>query len=196
MQLTYNCEGNGEVHLDVLKVICGNTEGKSLCDLCCGFASQTRQLGFTEKHFVDKVYRDLAEESKNFWHNDIAYHIGNIAGRKHYDVVIMLDAIEHFKKPIAYAYLDCMIGMAEKQIIFTPLGSYLIETTETEDPDSHKSGWWANEFEDMGWSTIVFTNFHKLLNIGAFFAWRSPNQEQEFERIKNELNQKEWTKFS
>ncbi len=62
MRKTYNCEGNGAVHLDVLKAICGDAGSKSMVDLCCGFAPQTRQLGFKDRFYIDIVERDLAEE--------------------------------------------------------------------------------------------------------------------------------------
>lgn len=192
MTKVYNCEGNGEVHLDVLKSICGDTSNKFLCDLCCGEAPQTRKLGFRTKHFVDIVKRDLGEDNCNFLQNMAEFHLYNLAGFARYDVITFLDAVEHFKKNIGYLLLDAIDNMAKLKIVFTPLGDYIIETIETDNPDSHKSGWLPKEFEDMGWSTIVFPNFHPTLNIGAFFAIKCDNLESEFERIINELNKKEW----
>jgi len=192
MAIMYNCEGNGEVHLDVLKAICGNTENKSMVDLCCGFAPQTRRLGFVSRLYVDSVKRDLAEESKWFANEDVFYFLDK--NTLHFDVGISLDAVEHFVKERALLLLNKMRMISNKQIIFTPLGDYLIETTRTDNPDSHKSGWLPQEFEDMGYATIVFPNFHKLLNIGAFFAFRCENLEDEFKIISNELNNKTWAK--
>lgn len=193
MTKEYNCEGNGEVHLDVLKAICGNTSNKSMIDLCCGFAPQTRQLGFKDRFYIDVFERDLKEENENFLARDIFWLMDSMFPLK-MDCCFMLDAIEHFKRDDAYKILRWMNDTFALQIIFTPLGDYLIEKKETNNPDSHKSGWLSKEFEDMGWHTIVFPNFHPTLNIGAFFAFKCNNSESEFERIINELNKKEWTK--
>ena len=96
MTISFDCNGNGEVHLDVLKAICGNTEGKSMLDMGCGFAPQTRQLGFTEKVYVDKVERDLAEEMPYFLNCDLMSD--KYFREEGYDVSIMSDCIEHFEK--------------------------------------------------------------------------------------------------
>lgn len=195
MTIMYNCEGNGEVHMDVLKAICGDTSGKSMIDLCCGFAPQTRRLGFENKFYIDVVDRDLAEEKKRFLVIDIFYYITNFL---HFicDTSFLLDAVEHFPKEKSKIILKWMEDYSKKQIIFTPLGDYIIETVETNNPDSHKSGWLPQEFEEMGYATIVFPNFHKLLNIGAFFAFKCENLEEECKRISNELNNKSWANLN
>jgi len=190
MTLKYNCEGNGEVHLDVLKAICGDTVGKSMIDICCGFAPQTRQLGFSNELYIDKVVRDLGD--KKMKQGDILIKDSRIFEGDKYDVLFILDAIEHFVKKDGYDVLKQIQKISSKQIVFTPLGDYIIEAVPTDNPDSHKSGWLPQEFEDMGWGTIVFPNFHPTLNIGAFFAFKCDNLEQEFERVKNELNNKSW----
>ena len=188
MRLTFDCNGSGEIHLDVLKTICGDTKGKSMLDLGCGFAPQTRQLGFTQKKYVDIVKRDLGEETPFFYHEDILqFLMDNIT--KKWDVCISLDVIEHFTSFYARAILGSMMQISDKQIIFTPLGEYILETTPSKDPDTHKSGWLPEQFEQMGWNTIVFPNFHPTLEIGAFFAYRS-NNAFEYDRIKNELNKR------
>lgn len=189
-------EGNGDIHLDVIKVICGTTENKSMIDLCCGFAPQTRQLGFKNKLYVDVVYRDLMEESDDFRVMDVlAFMKGGGDHGKYFDVSIMLDGIEHFRKDDANYILDWMYENSDKQIIFTPLGDYVIETVPTNHPDSHKSGWMPEDFEAMGWNTIVFPKFHALLGIGAFFAFNCPGS-NEPERIKLQLtaNSQQWRK--
>ena len=188
MILKYNCEGNGEVHLDVLKAICGDTKGKSLLDLGAGFAPQTRQLGFTERLYVDKVERDLAEEMPYFLNCDLMSD--KYFKAEGYDVSTCLDCIEHFQKEAGKYLLHIMQKYSRKQIVFMPYGDYLIEEIETDNPDSHKSGWTENDFKD--WGCIIFTKFHPLLNIGAFFAFKCKNLDEEFERVKNELNNTSW----
>ena len=195
MRLTFDCEGYSEVHLDVLKVLVGEIwrMEKDMVDLCCGFAAQTRQLQFSDKNFIDIVDRDLAEENVNFEVRDVMEFIGCRFPQKLHST-FLLDAIEHFKKEEGKKILYWMNENSERSIVFTPLGDYLIETTETNNPDSHKSGWHPEEFEENGWVTVVFPNFHKLLGIGAFFALKCDNIKDEFKNIYYELNQKEWAK--
>jgi hypothetical protein len=188
--LKYSCEGSGEVHFDVLKAICGDTDGKSMVDLGCGFAAQTRKLGFAERTYVDKVERGLVEEMPYFLNCDLMSD--KWFKEDGYDVSIMLDCIEHFNKESGRYLLHVMQKYSRKQIIFTPYGDYIVETTPTDNPDSHKSGWYPQDLE--GWACVVFHNFHPILNIGAFFAFKCENLEQEFERVKNELNNKTWAK--
>lgn len=193
MQIIFpNVEGGGEVHLDVLKAICGATSNLSMVDLGCGFASQTRQLGFRSRTYVDVIERDLGEEMPYFLKCGI---LSNQYFKKYkYDVAFCLDVIEHFPKEVG-DYVKYLMGrLASKQVIFTPLGDYLIEKIPTDDPDSHKSGWLPEEFEKDGWATIVFQNFHPTLNIGAFFAFYCDNVGEEFKRVSTELKNKEWSK--
>ena len=186
MNITINKEGNGELHLQILKALCGETAGKSMMDLCCGFAPQTRLLGFSNKFYIDSVSRELGSENDNFLVIDIFEFIRAIPTTE-IDTMFLLDAIEHFEKGKSFNIVRWMEDNSNKQIIFTPLGDYIIETTPTDNPDSHKSGWMPQEFNDMGWATITLPNFHPTLNIGAFFAFKCNNLENEFNRVKNLL---------
>lgn len=192
MQITFNIPGSPEIHLDVLKAICGDVSNLSMLDLGCGFAPQTRQLGFRSRTYVDVVERDLGEEVHYFLNCSILSN--HYFKKDKYDVCVCLDVIEHFVKEIG-DYIKYLMGrVAHKQVVFTPLGDYLIEGIPTENPDSHKSGWLPEEFEKDGWATIVFPNFHPTLNIGAFFAFHCDDTETEFYRILTELESKSWAK--
>ena len=83
-----------------------------------------------------------------------------------------------------------MLLRSEKAIIFTPLGDCNI--TDDDNPDRHKSGWTPEDFKND--AVIVFPDFHKSMNQGAFFAWFCGNIKEDFERVKNELNNKTWNK--
>lgn len=182
MKLTYNCEGNGVLYLQIMKAICGDTSDKSMADLGCHTAPYTAQLGFKERTYIDIQDRglDFKEEEKYFVNQDIMDFL--IEG-KHYDVLISSDSIEHFSKEDGEAVLELMQLYSNKQIIFTPLGAYNI--TKDDNPDSHRSGWYPKDFK--GWASIVLPNFHPSLNTGAFFVWHCENIEQDFKRVKNEL---------
>jgi hypothetical protein len=56
-------------------------------------------------------------------------------------------------------------------IIFTPLGPWMLDEGATH-PDKHKSGWWPEELEKVGWRTKVYPKWHTALQCGAFFAYK------------------------
>ncbi|HEY8660092.1 MAG TPA: hypothetical protein VIM07_00750 [Chitinophagaceae bacterium] len=180
-----NIEGSGEVYLKILKAICGDTENKSMVDLMCHHAPYTQMLGFKTKTYIDILDRKLdnTDDQKYFICNDIFNFLKK--NEIIYDVAICSDGIEHLPKDKGFELIELMLTNSEMQIIFTPLGEYMV-TVETDiNPDSHKSGWLPEDFK--GWSSIVIPNFHPKLNTGAFFAWHCDNIEHDFERVKNEL---------
>lgn len=185
MKLEYpGITGSGEVYLKVLKAICGDTEGGSMVDLMCHRAPYTPMLGFRDRLYVDVQDRGLdhIQEQRLFVKSDIwEFLVDNSDLRC--DVMICSDGIEHLRKQAGFDLLFTMKLMSKKQIIFTPLGEYMI--TNNNNPDSHKSGWMPEEFKE--WAAIVFPDFHPLLNKGAFFAWHCENIQQDFERVRNEL---------
>lgn len=185
MRLEYPNSGSGELYRTVMKAICGDVNGKSMLDLCCGEIPHTDTLPFQHKIFVDSLDRGGAGGNANFIKSDIFDFLNQ--NSQNYDVTILSDSIEHFRKPEANLLLSEMYLCSDKQIIFTPLGPHMVEWIETNDPHSHKSGWTENDFP--GWASIVFPNFHSTMNLGAFFVWNAPDLKEDFERVKNELNQ-------
>lgn len=190
MQAVFQVDGSPEIHLDVLKAICGDTSNLSMLDLGCGFAPQTRQLGFRSRTYVDVVERDLGDEMRYFLNCNILSN--EYFKKEKYDVCFALDVVEHFHKDAGQYMIFLMGKMADKQVIFTPLGEYLVGKGDPDSPDTHRSGWLPEEFK--GWATIVFHNFHLTLGIGAFFAFHSDNLETEFYRVLTELESKLWAK--
>ena len=188
MRLVIDINGSGEVYLKIMKSICGNIYEKSMIDIGCHKAPYTPQLGFKERTYVDIQNRplDFVEEQKHFIQSDILEFLKT--NKKRFDVAIASDVIEHFTNFNARCVLGSMIDCSDKQIIFTPLGSHIVEVNVTDNPDTHKSGWWPQQFEQLGWATIVLPNFHKSMNVGAFFSFHCTNTETEFERVKIELN--------
>jgi hypothetical protein len=178
-------KGNGQMYLDVMKAICGDTVGKSMVDLMCHHAPYTPLLGFKNRTYVDLNFRGLdhKEEEKYFVEADVFEYLLKITNV--FDVSICSDGIEHLIKDRGIDLLHSMMDYSDKAIIFTPLGEYMI--TDDDNPDSHKSGWLPEEFDSAGWAFVVFPDFHPTLNKGAFFAWHCNDIEQDFERVKNEL---------
>lgn len=175
--------GENELHLKILKAICGPTEGKSMVDLCCYHAPTTPKLGFSKRTYVDIQDRRLDDPNEQqFFVNADVLHTFEFFTPPKFDVSICIDGIEHFTKAWGYRLLEIMETISDKQIIFTPLGEYMVDV-ESDHPDTHKSGW-----DPMpGYANIVLPNFHPTLNRGAFYFFKCSNLEQEFERVKQEL---------
>jgi hypothetical protein len=198
MQLVFeNIEGSGEIYLDVVGAICSDVLGNDNCsmlDLMCHHSPYNAQLPFTEKVFVDIQDRplDFVSEQVNFVQYDVLKFLErNLA---EFDVIICSDGIEHLTKRDGFRMLKMMQNQSHKHIIFTPLGEYCLELNPTNDPDAHRSGWEPKEF--VGWASIIFTDFHKQNNAGAFFTWHCKDIEKDFERVKNILKDKSWTKLN
>lgn len=179
-----NIEGNGEIYLDLMRAICGDTAGKSMVDLMCHKAPYTPQLGFERRTYVDIQFRglDFKEEEKYFIEADVLDYLETCISsyedlqRKVFDVAIASDSIEHLLIKDGQKLITLMMATSFKQVIFTPNGSYAVEE-ESINPDAHKSGWNPSYFNEIGWLVVVFPGFHKQLNIGAFFAINSSKKE-------------------
>ncbi len=184
--ILHGIEGSGDVYLDIMKIICGDTSGKSMCDLACHHAPYTSQLGFKDRTYVDIQNRPLdnPNEQQYFVQADIFSLLKDPRG-PHFDDCILSDALEHFKTEDGYYLIGLMRRRSMKQIIFTPLGAYMVDETSTH-PDSHKSGWTPDML--FGWLSIVLPNFHPRLNTGAFFAINCSDEEKG--RIYNEIKTK------
>ena len=189
MRLEYpNIEGTIEIYMHVLRAICGDTAGKSMIDLCCAFAPNTPKLGFSKRHYLDIIDRELdhKEEQQFFWKKNVLDVCFGYDYVEKFDVSICSDGIEHFYPHDGQKLIAIMKRISHKQIIFTPLGEiFKLHNTGPDDPEAHHSLWTPDDFP--GWATIVFPHYHKVWNGGAYFAWKCENIEQDFERVKNLL---------
>jgi hypothetical protein len=185
MRLEYKNTGSGDLYRKVMKSICGDVRGKTALDVCCGEIPHVKELGFAKVTHVDIEDRGGAGNDPDFIKSDIFEFFKK--NKKIYDVSIASDCIEHFRRKDAHELLHQMDLCSDCQIVFTPLGPYMVEYEQTNNPHSHKSDWYPEYFK--GWATITFPNFHKLMNLGAFFAWNCIGIDEEFERVKKELNQ-------
>lgn len=193
MNLTYpTVNGTIEIYMDVMRSLCGDTAGKSMIDLGCHKAPNTPRLGFAKKLYVDVLPQilDHPEEQKYFRKADILEYNEEFID---FDVAICSDCIEHLTLVQGLELLEIMRFMADKQILFTPLTDLFgMAEMSNKDPEAHRS-LWSPEMLD-GWITISFPRYHEVWNGGAFFAMRCIDMHQEFERIKNDLDLKSWTK--
>lgn len=191
MQITFEkVYGNDTVYLDCLKAICGDTQGKSMSDLGCNLAPHTPKLGFERKVYVDVLDRKLdhPEEQRYFVKDDM---LSFLRMGVHYDNTLSLDSIEHLSTSQGAQLISQMELHSDKQVIFTPLNAWMMDL-EGNDPEGHHSLWTPELLPDF--ASIVFPVYHYSLNIGAWFGWKCKDVESDFERVKNELNTKEWAK--
>lgn len=189
-----NVTGSGEIWLDVVMAICGDTKDKSMVDLMCHHAPYTSQLGFKERRYIDVLDRGLdnKEEEKYFIKMDVFDFLDSCLYRDQFDVMICSDGIEHLTKEQGHELLHGMWLYSNKQIIFTPTGDHNL--TKDNNPDTHKSSWNPEDFDAASCVIINFPNFHSSIKLGAFFAFTHNSDLKEYERVKSELNNKSWAK--
>jgi hypothetical protein len=181
--------GNREVYMDCLNAIIGEKRN-SMIDLGCNLAPHTPLLGFSERAYYDILDRvlDYPEERIFFTKQDIL----EVVPSKVVDVAFALDVIEHLTIEDGYKLLSKMEKYAHKQILFTPLTDLFGFDYDTPDPEAHRSLW--NPEMSPQYASIIFPDYHRVWNGGAYFFWKSENIEQEFESVLNILKNREWAK--
>lgn len=172
--------GNGNLHLSILKEICGDLSGKSMIDLMCHRAPHTPRLGFSSSVYIDIQDRDFdfPEVRKDF----ILIDVLKFNSLTNFDFSFCLDGIEHLSKDDGHRLLNLMTEISTNQVIFTPLGYVYISAEK--DPDSHKTGWTPDELPD--WNKIIFPDWHPTLEVGAWYAWKGKTVDEE--TIKTIIN--------
>ena len=169
----------------IIKAIIGSKiNQQSLIDLCSCEATVTRNLTFKNKIYVDVLdCWDIPGQMHNFIQTDV---LGNHEiFNQHFDVANCSDGIEHLIKEDGFKLIERMKNISDKQILFTPLGNYMVETGN-DDPKCHKSGWCPEDFE--GFASIVAPQYHPTLGehgVGAFWVWRCDDIEADFQRVKD-----------
>lgn len=184
MKIQINQHGSFPLYERVIEAIMGSkTCDLSLIDLCCCEATVTRKLNFKEKTYVDVLdCWDIPGQMDRFIQTDV---LGDHEiFKKRYDIANCSDGIEHLTKENGFKLVERMKTISDKQILFTPLGNYMVEN-DNPDPKCHKSGWFAEDFE--GFASIVCPNYHPTLNVGAFWVWRCNEIEKDFVRVKKLL---------
>lgn len=183
MRIDIDKEGGFDLCRAVMTAIVGRPmQELTLIDLCSCEATVTRNLPFREKTYVDVGDWDIPEQMDRYIKADV---LGDHpCFDKRYDVATCLDGIEHFTKENGFKLIERMKKISDVQILFTPLGDYLVGFGDQNDPNTHKSGWLPEDFKGFG--VIVAKNFHKTLGIGAFWAWNSPDIKNDFARVSRQ----------
>lgn len=181
MQLTLQTNGSYELFDKIIKAIIGDgIADQTFIDLCSCQATATQNLPFKEKTYVDALdCWVIPNQMHRFIQADV---LGDHEVLKqHYSVANCSDGIEHLYKADGFRLVERMKEISDKQILFTPLGEYMVEANNP-DPKCHKSGWVPEDFPDF--ASIVCPNWHPTLNIGAFWFWRCDNLKEEFLRVR------------
>lgn len=177
-------EGTSQLHLDVLNAILEQPGGMTIVDLMACEGSQTSLIECGRHIYVDLVKREIKnfhKEKDVFVQQDAIEFLKEMEFRA--SAITCLDGIEHLQKEDGLKLIALMEKKSDRQIIFTPLGDWLIEEVKTENPDSHKSGWQPEEFEALGYACLVFPNFHSTMGVGGLFAFKCGGLKEEFERV-------------
>lgn len=145
------------------------TAAVTLIDLCCGRMGNTGLLKFERSLHVDLTDYDERPRATNFLKHDALTLPDYFDGI--FEVALCSDGIEHLFKIQGLQLIERMTRLSKTQIIFTPLGEYMVDANATS-PENHRSGWRADDFPES-WSTQEFPNWHPTLKIGALWAWHS-----------------------
>lgn len=177
--------GSGELWLDVMGIICGDTSDKNMIDLGCHRAPYTPLLGFKRRRYIDIQDRPLddSKEQEYFVQADIIEYMQKLPPFN--GTIIASDSIEHLTKEQGDLLFKMMWFKSRELVIFTPLGPYMVDNGYQINPDSHRSGWIPDDFK--GCHSIIFPDFHPTLGVGAFFSFFSfsDNNECIINKIKN-----------
>jgi len=92
-----------------------------------------------------------------------------------YDLAVLVDAIEHFKKKDGTALLKTLQKAVKTILVFTPDGMIENETVDGNPFNAHLSGWSAAELEALGFKATIVDGYHADKGFGAIFAhWEKP----------------------
>ncbi len=143
----------------------------SLLDIGCGARSRVQHLNMKYSVGIDRFKPYLKESISNKIHNK--YILGDIMKmnfkNKSFDVVLLLDIIEHLSKSDGEKLLTKVERWAKKKIIIcTPNGFFSQQESDGNIFQKHLSGWTIPELESRGYKIqgihgLKYTNQNKFL---------------------------------
>jgi len=102
---------------------------------------------------------------------DIRYVLSSIPDNS-YDVVTMLDSIEHFRRPDARVILMNIMAIARQRVlIWLPLGYCPQGDLQGNIFQRHLSTWSGKEFREMGFDVRIYREFHQHFTPPVDAAW-------------------------
>jgi len=166
MNITTCGQGSHEHGTRVCKEL--RMRGLPALDLGCGTASHTRK--FSNCVFMDIDQTPHTPSGMIVW--DIRDVLNSPVKGQRFGTVYLLDVIEHITKEEGRRLISDLQTMAERIVLFTPLGDLWI--SDDPSPHAHKSGWTPEDLP--GWNTWTWPEFHRFADggvHGAFWAWWS-----------------------
>lgn len=87
---------------------------------------------------------------------------------KECDLVLMIDVIEHLENEEALKLIEHLQSVAKRIVIFTVVGDTVGYSNHDMDNSlqEHKSAWYPENFEDLGFEVTVYEDFHHHLGDG------------------------------
>lgn len=152
------------------------SRGKKLLSLCCGIGLEFKGIHTEDVTAVDIVPEYLAEVNKKYPFvktvlSDVVDFLKTQEDNS-YDVISILDGIEHLSKKRGKILIDEMKRVCKEQIIlFTPDGFSKNEPHHAwgiEAGDKHQrhlSGWAEDELTDLGFQYLEGWYFHSPHNV-------------------------------
>ncbi|AFQ42408.1 methyltransferase family protein [Desulfosporosinus meridiei DSM 13257] len=182
-------------HKDFLNVINELlSDSNTVLDVGCGVGETLEKISCPIKIGVDahRPYLENARASEKFIKlNFRAERLRELFLPKSIDSVTMIDVIEHFEKEDALDVLSQVEEIATKRVvIFTPRGFFRQLDIDHynlggESFQRHRSGWEVEDFEKLGYNTVIFSKFHDHSNkaflevygknatpVDALLAWK------------------------
>jgi len=145
-------------------------DSQRVIDLGCGKRHHTKHLPNTVWVDIDPNHADdprvLVMDVREAPH---------VFRRMHFDCAVLTDIIEHFPKDDGFKLIREVQPLADRVIIFTPLGEMWVDKDrEPESPHHHRCGWMPFELEALGFKTWVWPKMHNFNGsiFGAFYAWK------------------------
>lgn len=145
------------------------TSCDSVLDLGCGYASPIKHCEVKHKVGVDISKTDLLESmSKRIHDRYFLEDIRNIRfKKKSFDVVILIDVIEHLEKEEAIQLLSEAEKWSRKKVIVSTPNGFLPQAAEIINPfQLHRSGWNIDELEKRGYKVYGTAGWKKLRKQG------------------------------
>lgn len=162
----------------------------SAVEFGCGHGHNLRQTGCTIKVGVECVPEYPVNDGQvTFVIGDALVEAGKF-GDHSFDLVLLIDVVEHFEKSDGLDLLKHSQRIAKQKVLlwipeghapqdehhFDPRSGYVYKPSQ-----EHKSAWFKEDFSRLGFDVAVWDNYHVNLvtghkDIGALFGvWEVPD---------------------
>jgi predicted TPR repeat methyltransferase len=153
-------------------------DAETILDVGCGDDSPIRLFRRRRQTVGVDVYAPAIERSRAVGIHD-EYHeadvrtIGELFGKRSFDVVMAIDLLEHLDEPSAIQLLASMEDLARQRVVlFTPNG-FVDQGTRDGNPwQVHRSGWTAERLAHLGYQVSGVHGLKWLRGEEAQVRWR------------------------